>query len=305
MAYLMYSLSSMLIMIALATLLHLQFGITGIVNFGVVGFWGLGLYGVGIFMIQANIPFILALLLATAVTGVVALGLGVIVLRLDGQSILVATLAFATIINNLGITEKWLTRGVKGLGTVPFPIDIGRYSDIVFFVVLLIVVAILFFYTIKLENAPFGRLLSSIQDNEPLARGLGKSTFRKKLVFFAFSSALMGLFGALSASMNHFLVPRMLGPGTTFTVWIALIIGGRKRIFGGLIGAVITIGIFDLLIETYAPIPSNAAQLVPTIKMMLYGLTLLLVLMFRPAGILGNKKSNILSENLSETDERG
>lgn len=305
MAYLMYSLSAILIFVGLATLLHLQFGITGIVNFGVVGFWGLGMYSVGVFMIHANIPYILALLMGTALTGVVALGLGALVLKLDGQAILVATLAFATIVNNLAITEKWLTNGVRGLGTVPFPIDVGRYSDLVFFIILLAVTVILFLYTYKLEHAPYGRLLSSIQDNETLARGLGKSTFRHKLIFFALTSAIMGLFGGLQASLNHFLVPRLLGPGTTFTVWIALILGGRKRLFGGLIGAIITLGIFDLLIETYAPIPTSAAQLVPTIKFMLYGLTLLLILMFKPTGVLGDKKQSVLSEKIEKLSGRG
>ena len=101
----------------------------------------------------------------------------------------------------------------------------------------------------------------------------------------------MGFFGTLYASNVHFLVPRLLGPDTTFTVWIALIIGGRKRVMGGLIGTLVTIGIFDFVIETYVPIPAAAqSQLLPVIKLLVYGLTLLLVLMFRPTGILGQKK---------------
>ena len=293
MAYLMYSLSSILLMIGLATLLHLQFGVTGIVNFGIVGFWGIGLYGMGVFLTTLHIPYILALLMAVALTGVIALGLGAIILKMDGQAVLVATLAFATIMKNLAVTEKWLTKGVKGMGTVPFPFQIGRYSDILFFAILLIIVGILIIYTYKLEAAPYGRLLASIQDNETLARGLGKSTFRHKLIFFTLTSAIVGMFGVLSASLDHFLVPRMLDPGLTFTVWIALILGGRKRVLGGLVGAIITLGIFDLLIETYAPIPSAYAQVVPAIKYSLYGLTLLLILMFRPEGLLGAKKKNI------------
>ena len=305
MAYLIYSLSSIVIFVALATLLHLQFGLTGIVNFGIVGFWGIGMYGFAVFLLHLHMPYLVALLLATVLSGVVALGLGAMVLKLDGQSILVATLAFATIIKNLTTTEKWLTNGVVGLGTVPFPFKIGRYSDILFFAILLIVTAVLFLYTLKLESSPYGRLLRAIQDNEILARGLGKSTYRQKLIFFSLTSALIGLFGALNASINHFLVPRMLDPGVTFTVWIALILGGKKRVFGGLIGAIITLGVFDLIIEMYVPIPPSYAQIVPTVKLMLYGLTLLLVLMFRPAGILGNKTTAVLAGGNQESKERG
>ena len=130
----------------------------------------------------------------------------------------------------------------------------------------------------------------AIQDNESLARSLGKPTTKEKLVFFAITSGLMGLCGTLYASNLHFLVPRMLGPDTTFAVWIALILGGRKRVLGGLIGTLVTLGLFDFVIETYVPIPPEHAQLLPVAKMMLYGLTLMLVLMYRPAGILGQKK---------------
>jgi branched-chain amino acid transport system permease protein len=291
--YVMYSLSSILIFIALATLLHLQFGLTGIVNFGVVGFWGFGMYAFGVSMLKFNLPYGAALLVAAVLTGVVALVLGWVILDLDSQSILVATLAFATVIHDLITTEKWLTKGVIGLGTVPFPFDLGRYSEFGFFLIILLVTVLLFLYTYKLEASPYGRLLTSIKDNEPLARSLGKPVLRQKMIFFTITSALFGLFGAMNASIDHFLVPRMLSPGVTFTVWIALILGGRQRILGGLIGIIITIGIFDFIIETYVPLPMEYASLIPTLKYIIYGITLIIILMFRPLGILGGKKSEV------------
>ena len=289
--YAMYTFSSIVVFIALATLLHLQFGVTGVVNFGVVGFFGLGMYIFGVFLVQYHIPYILAMLMAAAVTGLVALGLGAIILDLDSQSILVATLAIAAVVEDLVITEKWLTKGVIGLGTVPFPFDLGLYSQVGYFLLALVLTVLIILYAYKLESSPYGRLMFSIRDNEPLARSLGKSTSRQKLIFFAITSALMGLFGTLHASNVHFLVPRMLSPGVTFTVWIALILGGRKRILGGLVGTLATIGLFDFVIETFVPIPASAqSQLLPVIKLWVYGLTLMLVLMYRPSGILGERK---------------
>ena len=289
-SYMIYSLSSILIFVALATLLHLQFSLTGIVNFGIVGFWGFGMYTIGISLVQYNIPYLASIVLATVLTGLVALALGRVILDLDSQSILVATLAFATVVRHLVTTEKWLTEGTFGLGTVPFPFDLGQYSQFGFFLVILAFTIGLVLYAYKLESSPYGRLLASIRDNETLSRSLGKPTFRQKLIFFSVTAALMGFFGALNASIDHFLVPRMLTPGVTFAVWIALIVGGRKRILGGLIGVIVTIGVFDYIIETYAPIPKAYAQMVPIIKFMIYGLTLMLVLMFRPEGILGKKE---------------
>jgi len=289
--YAMYSFSSIVVFIGLATLLHLQFGVTGMVNFGVVGFFGLGMYSFGVFLIQYQIPYVISMLLATGLTGVVALGLGKIILDLDSQSILVATLAIATVVEDLATTEKWLTKGVIGLGTVPFPFNLGPYSQAAYFLLSLVLTVLIVLYASKLESAPYGRLLMSIRDNEPLAQSLGKSTSRQKLYFFAITSSLMGLFGTLHASNVHFLVPRMLGPGVTFTVWIALILGGRKRILGGLVGTLATIGLFDFVIETFVPIPASAqSQLMPVIKLWIYGLALMLILMYRPSGILGEKK---------------
>lgn len=292
MAYVIFALSIIVIYVALATLLHLQFGVTGIVNFGVVGFWGFGMYAFAVLLLQYNFPYAVALIVATVLTAALALALGKIILDLDAQSILVATLAFATIVMHLVTTEKWLTRGVIGLGSVPFPINIGRYSDLLFFVLLIVLTAGIILYAYKLGSSPYGRLLASIQDNETLSQSLGKSTTREKLIFFTVTSGLIGFFGALNASINHFLVPRMVSPGLTFVIWIALILGGRRRVLGGLVGVAVTAGIFDFLIETYLPITPQHAQLVPVIKLMIYGLMLLLVLMFRPLGILGAKKKS-------------
>ena len=119
--YAMYTFSNIIVFIGLATLLHLQFGRTGIVNFGVVGFFGLGMYSFGVFLIQYNIPYFPAMLMAMALTGGVAWALGKLILDLDSQSILVATLAFATIIADLVTTEKKYNQGSHRPGNRAIP----------------------------------------------------------------------------------------------------------------------------------------------------------------------------------------
>lgn len=291
MSYFVFLISILIMYIAMATVLHLQFGVTGIVNFGFVGFWGFGMYVFAVLLLQYSIPYFLAMAIATVLTGLLAWLLGKLILDLDSQSILVATLAFATIVQYLVMTEKWLTRGVVGIGSIPFPVDIGRYSDLAYLLVLILVAGGLIWYAYRLERSPYGRLLLGIQDNEVLTRSLGKFTSREKLVFFTVTSAVIGFLGALNAGGVHFLVPRMVGPGVTFTVWIALVLGGRRHVLGGLVGTVATVGIFDIIIETFVPIPTAAAQLVPVIKLMLYGLLLILVFMFKPLGIFGSRRS--------------
>jgi branched-chain amino acid transport system permease protein len=212
---------------------------------------------------------------------------GWVVLDLDDQAALVATLAFATIGFYLVTTEKWLTKGVVGLGTVPFPFVLGGATEVVFLGVLALVTAALLLYARRIRGQPFGRLLVGVRDNEGLARGLGKPTLRHKLVVFTLTSAAMGFYGAMSASLNHFLVPNMLAPTLTFATWIALILGGKRHWAGGLAGAVVITVIFDVIIETYAPLPQDWVQIIPNVKYLLYGLLLVLVIMFRPQGLLG------------------
>ena len=253
MSYLIFILSSMTVLIALATLLHIQFGLTGIVNFGVAGFWGVGLYLFGILMVRFNLPFLPALVLVTLLVGVIGFVVGWIILDLDDQAVLVATLSFASIGFYLVTTEKWLTKGSVGFGTIPFPFDAGPSTEVVFLVLLAIPTGLLLLYAWAVRNQPYGRLLIGIRDNEGLARSLGKPTFRQKLVLFTVTSALMGFFGGMSAGFHHFLLPSMLGPTITFAAWIALILGGKRHWAGGLVGAALITIIFDVLIETLRP----------------------------------------------------
>ncbi len=144
--YYIYMLSILLIFIALATILHMQFGLTGIANFGLSGIWGFGMYSCALIILKLNIPFVLAVILATVLTGIISLPIGRIILDLDNQAVLVGTLAFLAIIETLVISEKWLTNGVLGYGPVNYPFNIGTYTKFVYFLIILIFTIILLFY---------------------------------------------------------------------------------------------------------------------------------------------------------------
>ena len=96
----------------------------------------------------------------------------------------------------------------------------------------------------------------------------------------------MALLGGLSAPLNQFLTPNMLVPGMTFAVWIALIVGGKENSLGAILGVFVTFGLFDILLETYIPVPPDYAMQVPNFKLFLYGAVLITVLLFRPQGLL-------------------
>lgn len=290
MDYLIFSLSLMLVYIGLAQLLHLQFGMAGIPNFGVVGFWGIGLYGTGVLYVQFDVPLFLAIVVASAVSAALGFVLALLVLQRSGQAILAATLAFAAIVATLVVTEKDLTGGVQGLGTVSFPLRELDARNLVYLGLLVVIVGAMIWVSARVRDSRLGRLLIAIRDNEELAASLGKDTAATKRMLFAVTCGLMGVLGGLTAPLHQFLVPYLLAPSLTFAVWIALVLGGKNHNLGAMIGVFVTFGLFDILVETYAPVPAEQAILLPNFKLFCYGVLLVGIIMFRPVGLLGEDR---------------
>ena len=237
MDYLIFSLSILFVYVGLAILLHVQFGLAGIPNFGVVGFWGFGMYTVGVLQVQYDLSFVDAMVVLTLIMIALTYVVGRLLLRCDPQAILCGTLAFSVIVGLLIVTEKWLTEGVVGLGTIKYPVRIGGWTETLYFAFLIALICLLQYGVLKLHVSHYARLLISIRDNEELAASLGKDTFRIKLAVFVVTGSLMGIIGGLSAPLNQFLTPNMIVPGITFAVWISLALGGREHALGPRLGS--------------------------------------------------------------------
>jgi branched-chain amino acid transport system permease protein len=306
-AFLIAGLFEVAMVIGLALLLHLQLGLTRIANFGIVGFWGLGMYAFGVLYVRVDWPFgdpwqfLVCVTLATAITGLAGLVIGWLISDLDIDGVLVETLGFATIVLILATTEKDLTGGALGMGGLRFPFNIGtvKQNEFLWLLIVAIVVVAIFLYVRQVHRSPYGRLLIAIGGNEALARSLGKSTYRTKLLLFAFTSALMGLLGALFGVMVRFLDINNLGVDLTLAVMVGLVLGGTARVWGAVIGVLLTVGLFDIIIQSYLPLPREwYTQAIPVLREAIFGATLILVLLFRPLGILGDMRRDKLMEKL-------
>src|SRR3990172_3846027 len=205
-AFLITGLFEVVMVIGLGLLLHLQLGLTRIANFGVVGFWGIGMYAFGVLYVQVDWPFgdpwqfLVCAAIATAVSGLAGLLVGWLIADLDTDGVLVGTLGFASVVLILATTEDDLTGGARGLGGLGFPYDIGSVKDneFLWLVIATLVVSAIIAFVLRRHRSPYGRLLIAVGGNEPLARSLGKATFRTKLWLFAVASAAMGLLGAMN-----------------------------------------------------------------------------------------------------------
>jgi len=300
-AYLIFALFTVTVTIGLALLLHLQMGLAGIGNFGIVGFFGLGMYACGVMQVRVPWPdswgilwpFLISLLCAVVITGLAGVLIGWMISDLGGDGVLLETLGFATIIYTLSLTEKGLTGGAEGMAVPDYPFDIGtgKANSLLWLGILVVVVALLLYYVYRVHRSPYGRLLVATGQNEPLARSLGKPTFRTKLVLFAVGSAGMGLLGALNEVMLHFIRPTELGIEVTLAAMVGLVLGGSARVWGAVIGTLLTAGLFDIVVQIYLPLPASwYQQAMPVVRQIVFGALLMGVLLIRPLGVLGDMR---------------
>jgi branched-chain amino acid transport system permease protein len=306
-AFLISGLFEVVMVIGVALLLHLQLGLTRIANFGIVGFWGLGMYAFGVLYVQVDWAFgdpwqfLVCAALATLVAGLAGLLVGWLVADLDTDGVLVGTLGFATIVLILATTEQDLTGGALGMGGLRFPFDVGsvKENELTWLVLVSLVVVAIFLYARQVHRSPFGRLLIATGGNEALARSLGKPTARTRVVLFGFTSALMGLLGALYGVMVRFLDISNLGVDLTLAAIVGLVLGGSARVWGAVVGVLLTVGLFDIVVQSYLPLPREwYTQAIPVLREAVFGATLIVVLMFRPLGILGDMRRDRLMSKL-------
>jgi branched-chain amino acid transport system permease protein len=119
------------------------------------------------------------------------------------------------------------------------------------------------------------------------------------LGLFAVTAAAMGLLGAMDGVMTRFLEVGHIGVGITLAAMVGLVLGGTARVWGAVIGVILTVGLFDIVVRTYLPLPRDwYSQALPVAREALFGLTLILVLLFRPLGLLGDMRRDRLMRKL-------
>lgn len=267
---------------------NLQYGCTGIFNFGIVAFFMIGAY-TSSFLSLAGFPFALSLIVAALLTGVAGFLISLPALNLRGDFLSLATFMFAEIIRLLVLNIPSLG-GAVGIARVPsaFP-SITSYSNQVLANITLALVAFLAFCVVYkiMVFSPYGCVLKCIRENELLAESLGKNTFRYKAQVFIIGSIMAGTAGSIYSQYLGFAGTELFTYSVTFTVYIMSIIGGSSTRVGALIGAFIYLSIQDILrvAKNWFAIPIDPNNL----AFILFGFATMLILYFRPEGIVREK----------------
>lgn len=282
-----------LIYVLLALGLSLQYGLTGLINFGHVGFFAIGAY-VSALLALKGVPLPLTFIAATVVAGIAAYPIGLVSLRLRDDYFAIVTLGFSETVRIVITSERWLTNGVQGLPGIPRlyeSLGVGLTSAMTVLATLLVVTAIAAFLMRRIAKSPFGRVIEAIRDNEEALKALGKDPAGFKIQVLILGAGLAGLAGAFYAHYITYIVPDQFIPLVTFYVWMAIIMGGVGRVSGAIVGTAIVMLFLEgsRFIRDFVPGISEVEM--ASVRIGAVGLALILFTMYRPQGLMGDYTS--------------
>lgn len=261
-------------------------GFTGLFSLGHAAFLGVGAYTQAI-LVNAGVPFPVALLAAGSLSALVGVVVGLPALRVKGIYLAMATLAFVFIVEE-GIA-RWesVTRGNAGLPLMkPELFGWSLDSTSQFYSLCLVACVLTTLAIVNLMRAPTGRAFVAIRDSEISAQSMGIHLARYKTLSFALSAAITGIGGALYAHKIQFLSPDQFGIMQSVDLLLLVVIGGLGSVHGAFLGAIFLIVTPQLIAITKDFLPaamSHAAGLQAAV----YGIILVLFVLFEPMGIYG------------------
>ena len=291
--------------------LSVHFGYGGLLNFGMAGFMALGAYGYAISILSFGLPWFVGIIVGMMASVIFALILGIPTLRLRADYLAIVTIAAAEIVRYLFTTQAFdeYTNSADGLGGYgsgfreanPFPPGDYGFGPFQFtenqlwvrvFGVFLLSIAVLIVFLIM--RSPWGRVLKGIREDEDAVRALGKNVFAYKMQALVIGGVFGGLGGVVFA-LPSAVIPGQYVTSLTFFLWTILLLGGAATIFGPVVGSVIFWVIMAFL-DNVLPELANEGILpmsniqAAVLRFILVGVALMLIVIYRPQGIFGNKK---------------
>ncbi len=270
--------------------LNLEYGFTGLANFGKVVFFLIGAYTYAL-LSQIGVPFYLCLIAGALTSAIVGFLISLPTLKLREDYLAIVILTFGEILRLIVKSEQWLAGGVWGIAVPPaisIPGTSARADTLINIGLIYLCLAICFIVVQLLANSPYGRVIRAIREDELAAETLGKDRAKYRGQVLALGSAIAGIAGGLYAQYIRFIDPYMFMPMLTFTVWIMVILGGPANNWGALLGAAL-VQIFDRgtnMVKDYLTLPVDPINL----QYILFGVLIITVLLYRPQGLLKESK---------------
>ncbi|MGJ7541942.1 branched-chain amino acid ABC transporter permease [Variovorax sp. LT1R16] len=276
---------SILVLVTLASLaglaLNMQWGLTGLVNFGLFGFYMLAAYLCAQMATRLHWNPWLAMIAAIALTALASALVSLISIRLSEDYLAIVTLGFAESLKLVITHESWLTRGSLGISAIPRPVE----NDTAFLLLAVALLALVFIVFEIVARSPLGRTARALRDDPVVVATLGKNVLGLRLKLFALGGVAVGVAGCLHAFYYRYIDPTQFGPIITAYAFMAVIIGGR----GSNRGVLLSAGTVILLLEGTRFLSDYVSWLSPSqlasLRLMLIGVGLILMLIYKPQGM--------------------
>lgn len=284
----------------LAIGMNMHWGDTGLLNFAHAAFFAVGAYTSAILttppttgslatrVVGFELPIVVGLIAGTVVAGLFGTLIATASVRLEGDYLAMVTLGSAELIRLVIHNEAWLTTGAQTLKNIPRPLEgsVPVGYDVFYFLLVWTTVGVCYLFFSRLSGSPFGRVLHAIRENDDVALALGKDTRVFKLKSFAIGAGVAGLAGGLWAHYVFAISPIMFLPSITFLIWAAVIIGGAGSYGGAILGATFIVSLRQ--ITRFIPGDIPLGDQLSYIRLIVVGVMLIVVLYYRPEGLLGN-----------------
>ena len=293
----------------LALGLNIVVGFAGLLDLGYIAFYAVGAYAYALLAsphFGLHLPFWVILPIGAGVAALFGILLGAPTLKLRGDYLAIVTLGFGEIVriflNNLSQPVN-ITRGPQGIAGID-PVRIAGIdfakSDVVlgvtvsgpikYYYLLLVLMLGIILVNIRLHNSRIGRAWEAIREDEVAARAMGINTTRLKLLAFAMGASFGGVAGGMFSAIQGFISPESFILVESVMVVSMVVLGGMGNIWGVILGAMLLSFVPEILRWTVEPAQDALFGRVviepEVIRMLIFGLALVLVMLFRPAGLL-------------------
>ena len=253
--------------------LNLVIGMSGQFSLGHAGFMAIGAYATALMTtaLPSLYGFILSLLVGGLISGLVALAVGIPTLRLRGDYLAIATLGVSEIIRIIIINMK-ITRGPAGIFGIPAFVN----WQMVFVLSVIVIIIV-----VNFVRSTSGQAIIAVRDNDIAAESLGINTTKYKVMAFVAGAILAAIAGGLRASFIQSVSPQDYTFMQSITILIIVVLGGIGSISGTVVTAII-LGVLDVILQNFG-----------TLRMVIYALVLIIVMIFRPKGLLGTTEFSL------------
>lgn len=268
---------------------NLTVGMANLLTLCQAAFYAVGAYIGTYFLMQFNLPFVVIALAVMLASGLTSLLISYASVKLKGDYFILATLGFQMVVYTILYNWISVTRGPYGIPGIPAIKLFGIWSldgiYAYFFLTLVLTGVVVLFFS-RLQRSPYGRVLRAIRLDELSAQALGRNTTQLKTWAFFLSAAFAGLAGLVYASYVSYIDPTSFTLDESIFIITALFIGGiGTKVWGGVAGAAMVVILPELL--RFVGLPDAVAA---NLRQIIYGLLLIVLMFYRPQGLLGNAK---------------